>query len=53
MHTQKYLQLRRSSTQLAVLNRDFAGTGLNSGTLPAPFAAVKANTNITFCLQLN
>jgi hypothetical protein len=24
--------------------------GLNSGTLPAPFAAVKANTNITFCL---
>ena len=39
----------RVDTQLAVLNRDFAGIGLNSGTLPAPFAAVKANTNITFC----
>jgi hypothetical protein len=46
----------RVDTQLAVLNRDFAGIGLNSGTLPAPFAAVKANTNITFCaakLDLN
>jgi hypothetical protein len=38
------------NSQITVLNADFAGTGLNNGNLPAVFAAVKANTGITFCL---
>jgi len=40
----------RVQSQITTLNNDFAGTGVNSSTLPAPFAAVKANSNITFCL---
>lgn len=38
------------NSQITVLNADFAGTGLNNANLPAVFAAVKANTGITFCL---
>jgi PKD repeat protein len=49
-NTSQNIAASRVQSQIAVLNSDFAGTGLNSGTLPAPFAAVKANTNITFCL---
>ncbi|HQD12649.1 MAG TPA: M43 family zinc metalloprotease, partial [Chitinophagales bacterium] len=37
-------------SQITVLNNDFAGTGLNSNSIPAPFAPLLANTNITFCL---
>ncbi|MBK9794007.1 MAG: T9SS type A sorting domain-containing protein [Sphingobacteriales bacterium] len=40
----------RVQSQITTLNNDFAGIGVNSSTLPAPFAAVKANSNITFCL---
>jgi len=36
--------------QINILNADYAGTGLNSGNVPAVFASSKANTNITFCL---
>lgn len=37
-------------SQIAILNADFAGTGLNSGNVPAVFASLKANTGISFCL---
>jgi hypothetical protein len=37
-------------SQIVVLNNDFAGTGLNAGSVPAVFANLKANTGITFCL---
>lgn len=36
--------------QINIMNADFAGTGLNSGNVPAVFAPSKANTTITFCL---
>ena len=35
------------NSQIDILNADFAGTGLNSNNVPAAFAALKANTNIT------
>ena len=38
------------NSQIAILNADYAGTGLNSNTVPTAFAALKANTNISFCL---
>lgn len=38
-------------SQINVLNNDFAGVGLNSNAIPAPFAGVFAgNTGIKFCL---
>lgn len=37
-------------SQIAILNKDFAGTGVNSSSVPAIFAGLKANTGITFCL---
>lgn len=36
--------------QINILNADFAGTGLNSGSVPSVWASLKANVNITFCL---
>jgi hypothetical protein len=36
--------------QINILNADFAGTGLNSGNVPAAFAGLKANCGIEFCL---
>ena len=38
------------NSQIAILNADYAGTGLNSGNVPAAFASLKSNTNISFCL---
>src|SRR3954464_13986716 len=38
------------NSQISVLNNDYAGTGLNASTAPAPFKAIIANTGITFCL---
>ncbi|MDP3557294.1 MAG: M43 family zinc metalloprotease [Bacteroidota bacterium] len=38
------------NSQITVLNADFAGTGLNSASVPTVFAAAKANTGISFCL---
>lgn len=38
------------NSQIAVLNADFAGTGLNNASVPAVFAAAKANTGVSFCL---
>ncbi len=37
-------------SQIAVLNDDYAGVGLNSGNVPPYFAPLKANTGIKFCL---
>lgn len=36
-------------SQIAVLNNDFAGTGLGANT-PNPFSNLKSNTGISFCL---
>ncbi|MBS1653002.1 MAG: T9SS type A sorting domain-containing protein [Bacteroidetes bacterium] len=44
------IQQGQVNSQIQVLNADFAGTGMGSSSLPAPFAAVKANTGINFCL---
>lgn len=44
------LSVAQVTSQVNVLNNDFAGTGLNNGNAPAPFAPVKANTNVYFCL---
>lgn len=38
------------NSQIAILNNDYAGIGLNNGNAPAPFAPLKANCNINFCL---
>jgi hypothetical protein len=38
------------NSQIAVLNADYAGTGLNSGNVPSAFASAKANTGVTFCM---
>ncbi|MCC6516954.1 MAG: PKD domain-containing protein, partial [Chitinophagales bacterium] len=40
----------RVQNQITVLNNDFAGIGLNSNTVPAAFAPLIANSNVTFCL---
>ncbi|HUM51564.1 MAG TPA: M43 family zinc metalloprotease, partial [Chitinophagales bacterium] len=48
--TQQNISATRVQQQITTLNNDYAGTGLNSGSLPAAFAAVKTNSNITFCL---
>jgi len=37
-------------SQIKILNRDFAGNGLNSNQVPSYFAPFKANTGIEFCL---
>jgi hypothetical protein len=39
-------------TQLTALNNDFAGTGFNTNTIPSVFQAVKANTDVQFCLAV-
>lgn len=44
------LSVAQVTSQIAVLNNDFAGTGLNNGNVPAAFASAKANCNIFFCL---
>jgi hypothetical protein len=36
--------------QINILNADYAGTGLNSGSVPSAFAALKANCQLSFCL---
>ena len=36
-------------SQFDVLNADYAGTGLNANTCPAPFLPLLSNTNISFC----
>lgn len=38
--------------QIAILNADFAGTGLNNGNAPAVFAPAKADCQISFCLAV-
>lgn len=43
------LSVAQVTSQIAVLNNDYAGTGLNNGNAPAPFAPAKANCNIYFC----
>jgi hypothetical protein len=40
----------RVTAQITTLNNDFAGIGLNSDIVPAPFVPVKGNANITFQL---
>jgi hypothetical protein len=37
-------------SQIAVLNQDFGGTGLNVGNLPSAFSGLLSNTGIKFCL---
>ena len=37
-------------SQIAALNRDFSGTGVNVGNVPAVFSGLVANTGIQFCL---
>ncbi len=37
-------------SQIAILNADYAGTGLNYTNVPTPFANLIANTGISFCL---
>ncbi len=49
-NTTQNISAAQVQSQITVLNNDFAGTGLNSNTIPAPFAPLLANTNITFCL---
>ena len=36
--------------QINILNADYAGTGFNSGSVPAIFAGIKANCQLSFCL---
>lgn len=36
-------------SQIAVLNADFAGTGLNSSNVPSAFSGLVSNTGIKFC----
>lgn len=38
------------NSQLSVLNKDYAGIGLNVGNVPAAFSSLISNTNIQFCL---
>ncbi|MFN8237406.1 MAG: PKD domain-containing protein [Chitinophagales bacterium] len=38
------------NSQIDVLNKDYAGIGLNVGNVPTAFASLVANTNIQFCL---
>ncbi|MGZ3920446.1 MAG: T9SS type A sorting domain-containing protein [Bacteroidia bacterium] len=38
--------------QLNILNADYAGTGLNSGQAPTPFAPLKADCQVQFCLAV-
>ncbi len=37
-------------SQIAALNRDFSGTGVNVGNVPSVFSGLVANTGIQFCL---
>jgi hypothetical protein len=37
-------------SQIAILNHDFGGTGLNVGNVPSVFSNLVANTGIQFCL---
>ena len=37
------------NSQIDILNADYAGTGYNVGTCPAPFQSLIANTNMSFC----
>ena len=36
--------------QINILNADFAGTGLNSGSTPSVWSSTKANCQVSFCL---
>jgi hypothetical protein len=38
------------TSQMRVLNADYSGSGFSVGNVPAPFAALVANTKIQFCL---
>lgn len=38
--------------QIAILNRDFAGNGLNVNNVPSAFSGLVANTGIEFCLAV-
>lgn len=49
-NTSQNIPASRVASQLETLNNDFAGIGLNSGSVPTPFAPLKANSNISFCL---
>ncbi len=46
------LSVAQVTSQLAVLNADMAGTGLNVGNVPPAFAGLVANTGIQFCLAV-
>ncbi|HQO32630.1 MAG TPA: zinc metalloprotease, partial [Chitinophagales bacterium] len=38
------------NSQIEILNKDFAGIGLNVGNVPNAFSTLVSNTNIQFCL---
>lgn len=46
------LSIAQITTQVTVLNNDFAGTGQNVGNCPAAFQPVIANSGISFCLAV-
>jgi PKD repeat protein len=47
--TQNISQVQVNS-QIDVLNKDYAGIGLNVGDVPAEFSSLVSNTNIQFCM---
>lgn len=44
------LSAAQIQSQIDILNKDYAGTGLNVGNVPAVFKDLVANTGVTFCL---
>lgn len=46
------LSIPQLTTQITVLNNDFAGTGQNVNNCPAAFQPVIANSGIAFCLAV-
>ncbi|MES2681860.1 MAG: zinc-dependent metalloprotease [Bacteroidota bacterium] len=44
------LSVAQVTSQVTVLNADYAGIGLNVGNVPQAFANLVSNTNIQFCL---
>lgn len=38
------------NSQITVLNKDYSGTGLGVSSLPAVFAGLVSNCNVTFCM---
>lgn len=50
INTYPNLDSLQIKSQIAVLNKDFLGNGLNVGNIPSAFSNLVANTGIQFCL---